>query len=300
MKKLFVVFATLVLACTINTNAQNLKKNNVQDYIERYRGLAMSEQQRTGIPAAIKLAQGIHETGAGTSKLATEANNHFGLKCKTGWTGQTFMHTDDRRNECFRKYNLDFESFQDQSNYLKANPRYASLFQLSVTDYAAWAFGLSKAGYATNPQYAQMLIKIIEDYKLQEYTYAALGSSGVENNIATAPIENNSRGGRNNNYNQSYNQPAQQQPTYNNYNTQNSYGYNSGGTAPAYTPPANTYGNTQQINNTPPERISKYIDTRPSERQTVVRSRQKYMAKQAICHCNTLCATVYGTRNSWK
>ena len=113
--------------------------------------IAMSEQQRTGIPAAIKLAQGIHETGAGTSKLATEANNHFGLKCKTGWTGQTFMHTDDRRNECFRKYNLDFESFQDQSNYLKSNPRYASLFQLSVTDYAAWAFGLSKAGYATNP-----------------------------------------------------------------------------------------------------------------------------------------------------
>ena len=275
MKKLFVVFATLVLACTINTNAQNLKKNNVQDYIERYRGLAMSEQQRTGIPAAIKLAQGIHETGAGTSKLATEANNHFGLKCKTGWTGQTFMHTDDRRNECFRKYNLDFESFQDQSNYLKSNPRYASLFQLSVTDYAAWAFGLSKAGYATNPQYAQMLIKIIEDYKLQEYTYAALGSSGVPNNIAAAPAYDDNRNNRQNNYNQSYNQPAQQQqPAYNNYNTQNSYGYNNGGTAPAYTPPATTYGNTQQINNTPPERISKYIDTRPNERQTVVRSRQ--------------------------
>lgn len=275
MKKMFVVFATLVLACTINTNAQNLKKNNVQDYIERYRGLAMSEQQRTGIPASIKLAQGIHETGAGTSKLATEANNHFGLKCKTDWRGQTYEHTDDRRNECFRKYNLDFESFQDQSNYLKSNPRYASLFQLSVTDYAAWAFGLSKAGYATNPQYAQNLIKIIEDYKLQEYTYAALGSGGVQNNIATAPAVDNQRSSRSNsNYNQSYNQPAQQQPAYNNYNTQNNYGYNNGGAAPAYTPPANTYGNTQQINNTPPERISKYIDTRPSERQTVVRSRQ--------------------------
>jgi LysM repeat protein len=275
MKKMFVVFAALVLACTINTNAQNLKKNNVQDYIERYRALAMSEQQRTGIPAAIKLAQGIHETGAGTSKLATEANNHFGLKCKTGWTGQTFNHTDDRANECFRKYNLDFESYQDQSNYLRSNPRYASLFSLSVTDYAAWAFGLHKAGYATNPKYPQLLIKIIEDYRLQEYTYAALGSNGPSTgNIAAAPVYDNTGGRRDNNsYAQQYNQPVQQQqPAYNNYNAQNSYGNNSG--TQAYTPQPNGYAATQPINNTPPERISKYIDTRPGERQTVVRSRQ--------------------------
>lgn len=271
MKKMFVVFAAMILACTINTNAQNLKKDNVQDYIERYRGLAMSEQQRTGIPAAIKLAQGIHETGAGTSKLAKEGNNHFGLKCKTGWTGQTINHTDDRRNECFRKYNLDFESYQDQSNYLRSNQRYASLFELSVTDYAAWAFGLHKAGYATNPQYSQLLIKIIEDYKLQEYTYAAMGSNGIaSDNIAAAPANDNRRR-RNDN---SYNEPAQQQqPAYNNYNAQNNTGY-SNSNASAYTPPANSYGASQPINNTPPERISKYIDTRPNERQTVVRSRQ--------------------------
>lgn len=304
MKKMFVVFAAFVLACTINTNAQNLKKNNVQDYIERYRALAMSEQQRTGIPAAIKLAQGIHETGAGTSKLATEANNHFGLKCKTGWTGQTYNHTDDRANECFRKYNLDFESYQDQSNYLKSNPRYASLFSLSVTDYAAWAFGLHKAGYATNPKYPQLLIKIIEDYRLQEYTYAALGSNGpATGNIAAAPVYDDTRGRRDNNnsYGQQYNQPAQQQqPAYNNYNAQNSYGNNNGGTQ-AYTPPTNNYGGTQQIDNTPPERISKYIDTRPNERQTVVRSRQNGRtveqrvdnAPQTVVKINNLRA-VYG------
>lgn len=270
MKRMFVVFATLVLACTINTNAQNLKKDNVQDYIERYRGLAMSEQQRTGIPAAIKLAQGIHETGAGTSKLAKEANNHFGLKCKTGWTGQTINHRDDRANECFRKYNMEFESYQDHSNYLRSNPRYASLFELSVTDYAAWAFGLRKAGYATNPQYSQLLIKIIEDYKLQEYTYAAMGNNGAATGNIAAPANDNRRR-RNDN---SYNEPVQQQqPAYNNYNAQNNTGY-SNSNAQAYTPPANNYGGTQQVNTTPPERISKYIDTRPNERQTVVRSRQ--------------------------
>ena len=148
----------------------------IQDYIERYRSLAMSEQQRTGIPAAIKLAQGIHETGAGTSILARNANNHFGLKCKRGWTGETYTYSDDRPNECFRKYAIDFESYQDQSDYLKSNPRYAALFQLSVTDYAAWAMELRKAGYATNPRYAQELIKLVETYRLQQYTYMAMGN----------------------------------------------------------------------------------------------------------------------------
>lgn len=259
MKKMFVVFATLVLACTINSNAQNFKKDNVRDYVERYRGLAMSEQQRTGIPAAIKLAQGIHETGAGTSKLATQANNHFGLKCKSDWTGQTFAHTDDRRNECFRKYNLDFESYQDHSNYLRGNPRYAELFQLSVTDYAGWAFGLRKAGYATNPQYAQMLIKIIEDYRLQEYTYAAMGGAGATNNVAANT--NNNYNNRQEGYNQSQNI---QQPPANSYTAQNTYGgqYTQPNSPAAQQPPAQ------------PERVSKYIDTRPRDRQTVVRSKQ--------------------------
>lgn len=173
------VVALCMMSFLLLSNAKTtLAQSNqqIQKYIERYRNLAMSEQQRTGIPAAIKLAQGIHETGAGTSALAINANNHFGLKCKRGWTGQTYMHSDNRPNECFRKYAIDFESYQDHSDYLKSNPRYAALFQLSVTDYAAWAMELRKAGYATNPQYAQKLIKLIETYRLQQYTYLAMDS----------------------------------------------------------------------------------------------------------------------------
>lgn len=148
----------------------------VNNYIARYRELAIAEQKRTGIPAAIKLAQGIHETVAGTSPLSVNANNHFGIKCKKSWTGETYAHTDDAPNECFRKYPSSEASYLDHSDYLSKSPRYAGLFKLSMTDYAAWAVGLRAAGYATNPKYAQALIKIIEDYRLQEYTYAALGN----------------------------------------------------------------------------------------------------------------------------
>src|SRR5215204_6466652 len=138
--------------------------------------------QRTGIPASIKLAQGVHETSAGTSDLVKRSNNHFGLKCKAEWTGMTVKHTDDAPNECFRKYESSLDSYKDQSNYLKGAPRYASLFELDPTDYKAWAFGLKKAGYATNPRYSQVLIKLIEDYDLQDYTMIALGKlkSGQE------------------------------------------------------------------------------------------------------------------------
>lgn len=162
--------------------------SKVHNYIQQYKELAMQEQQRVGIPAAIKLAQGIHETGGGSSELAVNANNHFGIKCKRGWQGMTYTHTDDRPDECFRKYAKDIESYIDHSNYLKSNARYAFLFDLSKTDYAAWAFGLRRAGYATNPKYAQMLIKIIEDYHLQEYTYAAMGSNIYTGDIAEADV----------------------------------------------------------------------------------------------------------------
>jgi|GEM_PF-35034 len=270
MKRMFIVYAMLMLACTINNDAQARGGNNdIERYIERYRSLAMSEQQRTGIPAAIKLAQGIHETGAGTSKLATEANNHFGLKCKSDWRGETYMHTDDRQNECFRKYSMDFESYQDQSNYLKSNPRYASLFSLSVTDYAAWAFGLRKAGYATNPKYPELLIKIIEENHLQEYTYAAMSSDPYTNNNAVADTRSTGREyqGRNdyrNNSQQQYTQPQTRQDNYRREQTQ-SYDRNDNRYS---APQTTTYNNTQ------PERVSKYIDTRPTERQTVTRTRQ--------------------------
>ena len=145
------------------------------NYITTYKDLAIEEMQRTGMPASIKLAQGIHETSAGTSDLVKRSNNHFGLKCKSDWKGMSVSHTDDRPNECFRKYESPVESFIDQSNYLRSSPRYASLFVLDPTNYRAWAYGLKKAGYATNPKYSEILIKLIEDYNLQDYTLIALG-----------------------------------------------------------------------------------------------------------------------------
>jgi LysM repeat protein len=147
----------------------------ILNYINTYKDLAIEEMQRTGVPASIKLAQGIHETLAGTSDLVMKSNNHFGIKCKDTWTGPSVRHTDDRRNECFRKYNSAIDSYRDHSNFLKNSPRYASLFDLDPTDYRDWAYGLKKAGYATNPKYAEVIIKLIENYHLQDYTLIALG-----------------------------------------------------------------------------------------------------------------------------
>lgn len=159
---------------SLQVDAQNDRKERVAKYIEQYKEVAIREQKRVGIPAAITLAQGIHETNAGASELAVNANNHFGIKCKKEWTGDTYTYTDDRPDECFRKYSSDLESYKDHSDYLKKSKRYESLFALSLTDYAGWAYGLKRCGYATNPKYAQLLIKTIEENHLQEYTYAAL------------------------------------------------------------------------------------------------------------------------------
>lgn len=151
------------------------KQEVVNKYISRYKDLAVSEMKRTGVPAAITLAQGIHESGAGNSKLVLESNNHFGIKCKSNWTGASVKHTDDAKDECFRKYLLANDSYKDHSDFLKTGQRYASLFSIDPTDYQGWANGLKKAGYATNPKYPQVLIKLIEDYNLQGYTFIALG-----------------------------------------------------------------------------------------------------------------------------
>ena len=174
MQKLNILFLFIASFILKNTFAQD-RDPVVIDYINKYKELAIAEMQRTGIPASIKLAQGIHETSAGTSELVKKSNNHFGLKCKAEWTGMTVKHTDDAPNECFRKYDDPKDSYKDQSNYLKGTPRYSFLFNLDPTDYKAWAFGLKKAGYATNPKYSQVLIKLIEDYDLQDYTMIALG-----------------------------------------------------------------------------------------------------------------------------
>jgi hypothetical protein len=147
---------------------------DVLNYIDKYKGFAIEEQQRTGVPAAITLAQGIHETAAGNSELATQANNHFGIKCKANWTGETFLHDDDKKQECFRKYVNAQQSYIDHSDFLRAGSRYQFLFELEITDYVSWASGLKKAGYATNPAYVKKLTDLVEKYNLQQYTYDAL------------------------------------------------------------------------------------------------------------------------------
>jgi LysM repeat protein len=138
-------------------------------YIDNYKDIAVSEMRRTGIPASITLAQGMIESDYGRSSLAREANNHFGIKCHSDWSGPKIYHNDDRRNECFRKYNKPEDSFYDHSEFLRTGSRYYFLFNLSSRDYKAWAHGLKKAGYATNPDYANMLIRTIEEKNLHYY-----------------------------------------------------------------------------------------------------------------------------------
>lgn len=153
---------------------------SAEDYIETYKGLAINEMKRTGVPASITLAQGMIESGMGKGDLAVEANNHFGIKCHDNWDGPYVRHNDDRRNECFRKYKSAAESFHDHSDFLRQTPRYDFLFDLSVTDYKGWAKGLKKAGYATNPDYANMVIDKIEKYGLYRYD-TALADAGSDN-----------------------------------------------------------------------------------------------------------------------
>ena len=168
----------LLLFCSLQAFAQNLPyPERAKEYVRKYAAYAIADQKATGVPASITLGQGILETEAGISRLLVEANNHFGIKCKNGWNGPTILHTDDAKNECFKKYESALESYNDHSAHLMRNQRYGVLFTYSPTDYARWAHGLKKCGYATNPQYAYQLIKIIEEYHLQEYTYAALDSS---------------------------------------------------------------------------------------------------------------------------
>lgn len=178
MKQLSLFIVAVLFAAT--THAQTYQER-AQLYIAKYKDLAIAEQQRTGVPAAIKLGQGILETNAGSSELAIQARNHFGIKCKSTWTGETYAYTDDAPDECFRKYTLDIESYRDHSDFLKHNKRYASCFRLEQTDYKSWARELRKCGYATNPRYADQLIKVIEDFNLQEVTYAALNPQNQSN-----------------------------------------------------------------------------------------------------------------------
>lgn len=149
--------------------AQLYDLRDVEAYINRYKDLAVEDMVQYGIPASIKLAQAIIESGAGKSQLAVQANNHFGIKCHNQWNGQRYHYDDDHKNECFRKYASVRDSYRDHSEFLRSRQRYAVLFTYDPRDYRAWAYGLKACGYATNPRYAEVLIKCIEDYDLHQW-----------------------------------------------------------------------------------------------------------------------------------
>ena len=146
-----------------------VKRVTVSSYVDTYKAIAIAEMERSNIPASITLAQGILESEHGNSYLAKKAQNHFGIKCHKDWDGARVYARDDKRRDCFRKYDNAYTSYIDHSNFLNNNPRYVDLFDLEGTDYKSWAKGLRKAGYATNKKYAKLLIKLIESYDLQAY-----------------------------------------------------------------------------------------------------------------------------------
>jgi flagellum-specific peptidoglycan hydrolase FlgJ len=152
----------------VSTTTSSTIKTPAESYIERFKIIAISEMNSSGIPASITLAQGILESGNGNSRLAKEANNHFGIKCSTEWKGETILQDDDNKDDCFRVYKSAEESFKDHTEFLKRK-RYALLFELDKNDYRGWANGLKTAGYATNPRYAELLISLIERYELNRF-----------------------------------------------------------------------------------------------------------------------------------
>ena len=183
MKRLLFVF---LLAFPLLMQAQRI---TAEEYIETYKNIAIREMRENKIPASITLAQGLLESGCGNSELAREAKNHFGIKCHKEWTGKTFTMDDDEKNECFRKYENAEQSFVDHSLFLKGRNRYASLFDLEITDYVGWAKGLKAAGHATNPKYAQLLIARINQYDLTRFDREALGIIEEENSVENPVLE---------------------------------------------------------------------------------------------------------------
>lgn len=168
MKKL-ILFLCVCFSLTVHA-----QREKAAAYINTYKEAAIADMLRTGVPASITLAQGILESQSGESALVKSSNNHFGIKCKTEWTGPKMYHDDDEKGECFRVYASAEESYKDHSDFLKTRPHYAFLFKLDPTDFEGWAKGLKKAGYATNPAYPQKLLKIINEHNLQQYSLQAL------------------------------------------------------------------------------------------------------------------------------
>lgn len=181
-------FSLLFLAAGLWFNMHAQTNDATIAYIQQYKQIAIDEMIRTGVPASITLAQGIQESGAGQSELTQESNNHFGIKCKSDWTGDVVYHDDDTKHECFRKYNSGEESYHDHSDFLKNRDNYAFLFDIDPTDYKDWAYGLKKAGYATERDYAPSLIALIERYDLEQYTDVALQQSKQLSPVAITAV----------------------------------------------------------------------------------------------------------------
>ena len=171
MKRIIFSFLCMFVASQMVISQNMTWNQRYKDYFDKYKDVAVEQMLKYHIPASITLAQGVLESGAGKSELATRANNHFGIKCN-GWTGRKSYHDDDEMNECFRAYDNVYESYRDHSVFLTTSKRYSSLFELKLTDYKGWARGLKACGYATSPTYANKLIEIIQLYKLYQYDTA--------------------------------------------------------------------------------------------------------------------------------
>lgn len=178
MKRLLIIFLAAFFALGAGQNPRLA-------YIEKYSALAVKEMERTGIPASITLAQGILESDSGQSLLAEKGNNHFGIKCHNDWAGKKMHYDDDALGECFRVYPSVEHSYKDHSDFLRGRDRYKDLFELETTDYKSWARGLKKAGYATDPAYANKLIKLIEDYNLQRFDLPGANTGQKSRNSKT-------------------------------------------------------------------------------------------------------------------
>ncbi len=169
VKKAVYIFIIFLMGFNTLSSQPAERRITREEYIEIYKDDAIREMMKSGVPASITLAQGILESGDGNSPLAVYAKNHFGVKCHSDWKGESMRLDDDEKNECFRKYETVYESFRDHSDFLVTRSRYDFLFELKITDYKGWAKGLKKAGYATNPKYADMLIMLIEKNDLSQY-----------------------------------------------------------------------------------------------------------------------------------
>ncbi|MCD8291629.1 MAG: glucosaminidase domain-containing protein [Prevotella sp.] len=197
MKKVRLFIICIFLLTSVSMNAQLKWNSRYQAYIDQYKDLAISQMLKYNIPASITLAQGLLESSAGMSELATKGNNHFGIKCHD-WTGKTMYYDDDAKGECFRKYRNVVESYEDHSQFL-LRPRYSKLFTLKRTNYKGWAHGLKSCGYATSPTYAKNLIELIELYKLYQYDTASkydkfiVEHSGIPNAAYSHEIYSNNK-----------------------------------------------------------------------------------------------------------